>query len=153
MRVYYLWVCETVPGTCVMNLSDWAPGPSSGGEGSNSKCTGLLGWLACMTATWPSPHTFPSTLTNKRTHTSFPSARHFRLIGLATATAGWGLRHGQIQCVYISMCVSVCVCCCKGTGWSLWHLSPKPNPCPPKPGGWAEPRPPVGPCTPAPTCW
>lgn len=113
-------------------------------------------WTARMTGMYDSYLTLPAHISlhpDKQTHTSFPSARHFRLIGLATATAGWGLRHGQIQCVYISMCVSVCVCCCKGTGWSLWHLSPKPNPCPPKPGGWAEPRPPVGPCTPAPTCW
>lgn len=128
-------------GTCVIHLSGRVPAPSSGGVGSGSKLSRLPGWLIWMTATWPPP-TPLCTLTH--TQTSFPSARHFRLIGLATATAGWGLRPGQIQCVRI------CVCCCEGTGQSLWHLSPKHNPCPLKLGGWAEPGPPLGPRTPAP---
>lgn len=68
-------------------------------------------WTPRMTGMLGSYLTSPLTHTQTYTHTatSFPSARHFRLIGLATATAGWGLRHGQIQRVCISVCVLVCV--------------------------------------------
>lgn len=64
------------------------------------------GWLACVAATWPLPHPH---LTHTHTLTSIPSARHFRLIVLATATAGWGLRRGQSRCVCISVSWRVCV--------------------------------------------
>ena len=113
---------DSARGTCVMNLSGWAPGPSSSGRGSGSRHFGLLGWPACLLGSYLTPiHTslhadthkhryrYTHTRTHTHTSTSFPSTRHFRLIGLATATAGWGLRQGQIQRVCISVCVSVCV--------------------------------------------
>lgn len=147
MRVYYLCVCvceterERVNTDSARNMCY---------ESIRLCAQAIIGWTGVQfqmlwTARMAGMHgsylTLPkhtSIHCDTHTHsTSFPSARHFRLIGLATATAGWGLRHGQIQRVCISVCVGVhvCVCCCEGTGWSLWHLSPKPNPCPPKLGG------------------
>lgn len=54
----------------------------------------------------------PSTMKHTHTSTICLSDQHFRLIGPATATAGWGLRHVQIQHVCISVCIGVHACVC-----------------------------------------
>lgn len=63
--------------------------------GAGCVCLSWNGWQL------PDPHPCTSLHAHTHTHslTSFPSAPHFRLIGLATATAGWGLRHEQLRCV------------------------------------------------------